>query len=317
MVAIAVLDDYQNVALQMADWSRLQANHRLQVFNAPFADEAAAARALSGFDIVCAMRERTPFPQSLLERLPSLRLIVTTGHRNAAIDVAAAHERGIVVCGTGASGHATAELTFALILSLARHVPFEADAMRAGRWQTTVGIDLAGRVLGLIGLGRLGERVARIALAFAMRPIAWSQYLAPERANALGVERVEKDELFRRSDIVTIHTRLSERTRGLVGERELGLMKPTAFLINTSRGPIVDESALLAALRTGRIAGCGIDVYDREPLPAGHPLRKEPRALLTPHLGYVTEETYRSFYAGTVAAVEAWLAGTPVNVLPP
>ena len=317
MVAIVVLDDYQNVALQMADWSRLRSDHRLAVLDRPLETEEAAARALSGFDVVCVMRERTPLPRSLIARLPGLRLIVTTGHRNAAIDMAAADERGILVCGTGSSGHATAELTFGLILSLAHHIPYEAQAMRAGRWQTTVGIDLAGRTLGLIGLGRLGERVARIARAFAMRPIAWSQNLTAEQAAAHGVERVEKDELFRRSDILTIHARLSERTRGLVGERELGLMKPTALVVNTSRGPIIDEAALLAALKSGRIAGCGIDVYDTEPLPASHPLRSEPRALLTPHLGYVTEETYRSFYGGTVAAIEAWLAGKPINVLTP
>ena len=315
MAAIAILDDYQKVALQLADWSKLQQHHRLTVFHEPFADESAAADALLGFGVVCLMRERTPFPRSLIERLPNLRLIMTAGHRNAAIDVTAASQREIVVSGTDSPGHATAELAMGLILALARHLQAEAQAMRAGRWQTTLGQDLRGKTLGLLGLGRLGGQMARFGDAFGMKVIAWSENLTVERCEQCGAERVGKDELFRRADFLSIHTRLSARTRGLVGERELGLMKRTAYLVNTSRGPIVDEAALLAALRSGRIAGAALDVYDVEPLPVDHPLRAEPKALLTPHLGYVTEETYRAFYGGMVAAIEAWLAGEPINLI--
>jgi phosphoglycerate dehydrogenase-like enzyme len=315
MVAIAILDDYQKVALDLADWSRLKDNHRITVFHEPFPDEAAAARALVGFDVLCLMRERTPFPASLIERLPNLRLIVTSAHRNAAIDVAAARRQKILVCGTDSPGHPTAELTMGLMLALARHIHVEAAAMRAGGWQTTIGRDLRGLTLGIIGLGRLGGQVAKLGRAFGMKAIAWSQNLTAQRCYECGVEKVEKDDLFRRADFVTIHTRLSERTRGLVGATELALMKPSAYLINTSRGPIVDESALLAALKEGRIAGAALDVYDKEPLPADHPLRSAPRVLLTPHIGYVTESTYRAFYGGMVSAIEGWLAGKPVHVI--
>ena len=316
MVAIAVLDDYQKVARRMADWSGLEKNHRVVFLHEHLADTGVAARALAEFDCLAVMRERTSIDRALLERLPALKLIVTTAHRNAAIDMQAATARGIVVCGTEAPGSATAELAVGLMLGLARNFPIEAANMRAGRWQTTVGVELRGRTLGLIGLGRLGAYVANIARAFGMTPIAWSQNLTPERAAAGGAERVDKDDLFRRADFISIHTRLSERTRGLVGARELALMKPSAFLINTSRGPIVDDVALVAALAAGRIAGAGLDVYDVEPLPAGHPLRSAPRLLLTPHIGYVTEETYRVFYPGTVRTLEAWLAGSPINVIP-
>jgi phosphoglycerate dehydrogenase-like enzyme len=315
VVAIAILDDYQKVALQLADWSKLQQNQRLTVFHEPFADESTAARALVDFEIVCLMRERTPFPRSLIERLPKLRLIVTAGHRNAAIDVAAAAERNIVVSGTDSPGHATAELAMGLILALARHLATEAQAMRAGGWQTTLGQDLRGKTLGLLGLGRLGGQMAKFGGAFGMTVIAWSENLTRERCEECGAEKVDKDELFRRADVLSIHTRLSPRTRGLVGARELDLMRPTSYLINTSRGPIVDEAALLAALRSERIVGAALDVYDVEPLPADHPFRAEPKALLTPHLGYVTEETYRAFYGGMVAAIEAWLDGHPINLI--
>ncbi|MDX2202615.1 MAG: D-2-hydroxyacid dehydrogenase family protein [Hyphomicrobiaceae bacterium] len=315
MAAIAVLDDYQNVALQLADWSQLVRAHQVKVFNRGFASEDEAAAALADFDILCVMRERTAFRRSLIERLPKLRLMVTTGKRNAAIDMEAAKEKGVLVCYTGGSGHPTAELAFGLMLSLARHIPQEAQNMREGRWQTTVGFDLAGRTLGLLGLGNLGGQVARIATAFGMRLIAWSENLTQARAAECGAARVDKATLFREADIVSIHTVLSKRTRGLVGEADLRAMKPTALLINTSRGPIVEEAALLAALRGKWIAGYGGDVYDVEPLPAEHPLRREPAALLTPHIGYVTEETYRVFYGQTVAAIEAWLAGRPINIL--
>jgi phosphoglycerate dehydrogenase-like enzyme len=315
MANIAILDDYQKVALKLADWSSLQTGHRIQVFHEPFASERAAAAALAGFEIVGIMRERTPFPRSLFQALPDLKLLVTTGKRNASVDMAAAKDCGVTVCATGGSGKSTADLAFGLILSLARHLPTEVANMRAGRWQTTVGFDLAGRTLGIVGLGNLGGQVAKVGAAFGMTVIAWSENLTTERAQQAGATLVSQDDLFRTADIVTIHSVLSPRTRGLVGARELGLMKPTALLINTSRGPIVDSGAILEALRTGAIAGYGADVYDTEPLPSDHPLRQEPRALLTPHIGYVTEETYRQFYGGMVAAIAAWVAGKPINVL--
>jgi len=316
MVAIAILDDYQNVALSMADWSGLQKNHRIVAFNERLPDVEAVARALAEFEIVGVMRERTPFQRALFEKLPKLKLLVTTGKRNASIDLEAAKAHGVTVCNTGGAGRATAELTVGLMIALARHFREEFQAMRpGGGWQTTLGIDLEGRTLGLLGLGNLGAKVGRIGAAMGMKVIAWSQNLTAEQAAERGAERVEKDELFHRSDVISIHLVLSPRSRGLVGARELGLMKPTALLINTSRGPIVDEAALLAALKEKRIAGFGGDTYDVEPLPGDHPLRAEPRALLTPHLGYVTEETYRDFFGGMVQAIEAWLAGTPVRVL--
>ena len=321
MVAIAVLDDYQNVALRMADWSGLQKSHRVVVFNQRLNDVDAAARALADFDVVCVMRERMPVPRALFERLPKLRLLVTTGKRNASIDMAAAADHKVTVCGTaggygGGSGLSTAELTIALMLAMARHLREEFQTMRpGGGWQTTVGFDLDGRTLGIVGLGNLGTKVGKVCAAIGMKTIAWSENLTSERARERGAERVDKDELFRCADVVSIHSVLSPRTRGLVGARELALMKPTAILVNTSRGPIVDEPALLAALREKRIAGYAADTYDAEPLPSNHPLRSEPRALLTPHLGYVTEETYRGFYGGIIAAIEGWLAGKPIGVI--
>jgi phosphoglycerate dehydrogenase-like enzyme len=316
MAAIAILDDYQNVALRMADWSGLQKGHKVVVFNQRLPDAEAAARALAEFEVIGIMRERTPFPRALLEKLPKLRLLVTTGKRNASVDVEAARSRNVTVCGTGGAGRATAELAFALMLGLARHLREEFNAMRpGGAWQTTLGFDLEGKTLGIIGLGNLGARVGKIGAAFGMKVIAWSENLTDERARERGAERVDKEALFKRADIVTIHSVLSPRTRGLVGARELALMKPTALLINTSRGPIVEEAALLAALKEKRIAGFGADTFDVEPLPPEHPLRAEPRALLTPHLGYVTEETYRDFYGSMVQVIEAWLAGKPINVL--
>jgi phosphoglycerate dehydrogenase-like enzyme len=315
MAAIAILDDYQNVALKMADWSKLQASHRITVFNKPFKTQDEVAKALAGFEIVNIMRERTPFPRALLERLPDLKLLITTGPRNASVDVKAATERGIVVCGTSAGGHATAELAFGLILSLARNLPIEFNNMREGRWQTTLGQDIRGKTLGLLGLGKLGGEVAKFGKVFGMNLIAWSQNLTPERAAEIGAQRVEKDELFRRADFISVHLVLSDRSRGLVGARELGLMKPSAAIVNTSRGPIIDAGALAAALKEKRIAGAALDVYDTEPLPADHPLRSEPRAVLTPHIGYVTEESYRTFFAGVIAAIDGYLAGKPVQVI--
>jgi phosphoglycerate dehydrogenase-like enzyme len=312
---IAVLDDYQGVALKMADWSHLQTAHQVVVFRKPFASPDELVRALADFEIVSAMRERTPFPRSVLERLPRLKLLVTTGTWNAAIDVKAALERGVVVCGTPSSHHAAMELAFALLICAARQIHVEHQSVREGGWQVGVGGDLNGRTLGVLGLGRIGGEIARHGRAFGMNVIAWSQNLTEERARECGGRRVDKAELFSQSDYITIHLKLSERTHGLVGTAELGRMKPTAYLVNTSRGPIVDEKALIAALNEGRIAGAALDVYDIEPLPVDHILRKTPRLLLTPHVGYVSQANYKVFYGGTVEAIEAWLAGKPVRQL--
>jgi phosphoglycerate dehydrogenase-like enzyme len=309
----AVLDDYQGVARQFADWEGIE----LTVFQDHLSDEDAVAERLAPFEIVVAMRERTPFPRSLLERLPNLQLLVTTGARNASIDLKATKDRGVTVCGTGYVSPHTAELTWGLILAVARHIPEEDANVRAGRWQTTIGADLAGRTLGVLGLGRLGRRVARVAQAFEMDVIAWSQNLTAERAAEAGAELVAKDDLFRRADILSVHVVLSDRSRGLVGARELALMKPTAYLVNTSRGPIVDEAALLEALHAGRIAGAGLDVFSTEPLPADHPLRTAPRTVVTPHIGYVTAGTYETFYRDAVEDIVRWRAGDPVRVIAP
>ena len=317
MLRIAVLDDYQSAASTYADWSVLAEPAEVVEFHDSVADQDAVVARLAPFDVVVAMRERTAFPRQVLERLPNLRLLVTTGARNASIDVRAAADHGITVCGTGAHPTGTAELTWALILAVARHVPQEDAAVRAGAWQQTVGTDLAGAILGVVGLGRLGTKVATIGQAFGMDVIAWSQNLTEERAHAAGVRRVDKDELLATADVVTVHLVLSDRTRGLIGRSDLARMKRTAYLINTSRGPIVDERALIEALRDGTIAGAGLDVFDQEPLPAGHPLRELRRAVLTPHLGYVTATTYEVFYRDAVEDVAAFLAGAPVRVLAP
>ena len=316
MHRIAVLDDYQYVAATYADWSQLPEPVEVVEFSAHIADEDKLVARLQPFDVVIAMRERTPFPRRVLERLPSLRLLVTTGMRNPSIDIAAAQELGITVCGTGAHPSGTAELTWALILAVARHLPQEDASVRAGGWQQSVGTDLAGSRLGVIGLGRLGSRVAQVGLAFGMDVVAWSQNLTDERAASVGACRASGlHELLESSDVVTIHLQLSDRTRGLLGAAELARMKPTAILVNTSRGPIVEEAALVQALREGTIAGAGLDVFDTEPLPRHHPLRELRRAVLTPHLGYVTEATYQVFYREAVGDVAAWLAGTPLRVL--
>lgn len=315
MHRIAVLDDYQSVAARFADWSRLPEPVDVVAFTDHLADEDALVARLRDFDVVVAMRERTPFPRAVLARLPNLRLLVTTGRRNASIDVAAATEHGITVSGTASHASGPVELTWALILAVARHLPQEDASVRGGGWQETVGTDLDGATLGVLGLGRLGAKVAQIGRAFGMDVVAWSQNLTDERATEAGVRRVGKDELFGAADVVTVHLVLSDRTRGLVSRTELEQMKRTAILVNTSRGPIVDEGALLAALRSGTIAGAGLDVFDREPLPRDHPLRSAPRTVLTPHLGYVTEKTYEVFYREAVEDVAAWLAGAPVRVL--
>jgi phosphoglycerate dehydrogenase-like enzyme len=314
---IAILDDYQHVALKMADWSALPPDCELVVFDRNLATEDEAARALADFDVVCLLRERMPMPRTLIERLPALKLIVVTGAHNRTLDLAAAKDRGITVSHTrgGDSQYATPELAWGLILSLMRRIPQEHQRMREGGWQETVGTALYGQTLSILGLGRLGSRMASIGRAFGMAVLAWSQNLTAERAEAAGATLVAKDELFARADVLTIHLVLGERSRGLVGAAELQRMKPSAVLINTSRGPIVDEAALIAALEARDIRGAGLDVYDREPLPADHPLRRLGNVVLTPHLGYVTEGTYRMFYADTVEAIAAWRAGTPVRTL--
>ena len=317
MMQLAILDDYQRVALAMADWDSLRPAIEIQAFHEILASEDAVAERLRDFEILVAMRERTAFRRSLLERLPKLKLLVTTGMVNASIDLKAAAERGIVVCGTSALRHPTAELTLGLILVLARSITREDAAMRKGGWQTTIGIGLHGKVLGILGLGRLGSQVAALGKAFQMEVIAWSENLTAERANSLGVQRVDKRELFRTADFLTIHMILSKRTRGLVGPDDLAAMKPSSYLINTSRGPIVDERALISTLEGRRIAGAALDVYDQEPLPTDHPLRRLENVVLTPHLGYVTAENYRVFYGDAVENVRAFLAGNPIRVLTP
>lgn len=311
---LAILDDYQGVALDLADWGDLDIP--VTVFREPFPDADAVVAKLREFEIICAMRERTPFPAELFPRLPKLKLLVTTGMKNASIDVAAANARGVTVCGTESPGHATGELTMALMLSLARGLPQETASLRSGGWQVGLGRDLRGATLGLIGLGRLGARVAKMAQVFGMEAIAWSENLTDERCTEVGVRRAASlDALLGEADFVTIHTRLSDRTRGLLGARELGLMKRDAALINTSRGPIVDMAALLKALDAGRPGSAAVDVYDTEPLPRDCPERNHPKLLATPHVGYVTRETYRIFYEQSCEAVAAWQLGVPIRVL--
>jgi phosphoglycerate dehydrogenase-like enzyme len=311
-----VLDDYQNVARQMADWSAISGDVDLQFLHSHLGPPEKVIEALGEATIVCLTRERTAIPRRVIEALPNLKLIVTAGMYNASVDLAAAKERGILICGTGGAGAPTAELAFGLMLDLARNISVENARMKAGEpWQATVGRDLAGLTLGLIGLGKLGSRAAKFAQAFDMNVVAWSQNLTPERCREVGVEYVSKEDLFSRSDFVSIHVVLSERSRGLVGAADLARMKPRAFLINTSRGPIVDEAALLAALKGKKIAGAGIDVYDVEPLPVDHPYRGLDNVVMTPHLGYVTENTLRQFYGNMVEDIRAWLDGKPMRIV--
>jgi phosphoglycerate dehydrogenase-like enzyme len=312
----AILDDYQNVSLSMADWSKVTNDIDIKVFTTHLGAADAVVAALQGFSIVCAMRERTAFPRAVIERLPDLKLLITTGMRNASIDLDAAAERGVVVCGTPAFGNGTAAIATGLMLDLARHIGYENARLKAGAsWQTTIGLDLEGMTLGLLGLGKLGTRMAEIGRAFKMDVVAWSENLTAQRCADAGAEYVGRDDLFRRADFLSIHVQLSERTRGLVGAKEIALMKPSAFLINTSRGPIVDEAALLKALRENQIAGAGLDVFDTEPLPIDHPLRTLNNVVLTPHLGYVTAQNYRAFFAGIVDDIRAFLDGKPVRTL--
>jgi D-3-phosphoglycerate dehydrogenase len=312
----AILDDYQNVAQTLADWSPIAKDVEIKVFTTPFANADEAIKALQGFAIVAGMRERTPFPKAVIDALPDLKLLITTGARNASFDIKAANERGITVCGTGGVGSPTTGIAFGLMLELTRRIGFESARLKAGAsWQVTLGRDLEGLTLGCLGLGKLGARSAAVGKAFGMKTIAWSQNLTPETAKAGGADYVSKDDLFRNADIVTIHVVLGDRSRGLVGAKELGLMKKTAYLINTSRGPIVDEKALISALNAKAIAGAGLDVYDVEPLPLDHPFRKMDNIVITPHLGYVTEQNYRKMYVDIVEDIRAWLDGKPVRVI--
>jgi len=308
----AILDDYFNVALTLADWSGISDRVDVTVFNHPFASEQAAASALGDFEIVCAMRERTPFPRTLVEALPKLKLLITSGMRNAAIDIEAAKSRQVVVCGTQYGRDPTASLTLGLILELTRNIGRESARMHAGEpWQKHIGIEIEGKTLGIIGLGKLGTKIATLAKAFGMNVIAWSPNLTPERCDAAGVGYATREQLFSTADIITIHMVLSERSRELVGRDDLQRMKPTAFLVNSARGPIVDENALLDVLRDKKIAGAAIDVFSVEPLPTDHPFRKLDNLVLTPHLGYVTEESFRAHYGQMVECISAWLNGEP------
>ena len=304
---IAVLDDYQNAALESADWSLLRDRADITVFQDHLADPDAVIERLLPFDVVCVMRERTPLPRNVIERLPNLKLIASTGSVNASIDVAVAGDRGIAVVHTGYRSDPTVEFTWALILACARHIVTESNSLRSGGWQQTVGVDLRGKTLGVLGLGNVGSGVARIGSAFGMKLIAWSQNMTAETAKATGAILVSKDQLFERADILTIHLVLSSRTRGLVGAAELEKMKPTAWLINASRGPIVEEQALITALQNNRLAGAAIDVFDIEPLPPSHPFRTLDNVLATPHIGYVSQDLYKTFYEDTVSNIRKWL----------
>ena len=324
---VAILDDYQQVSLASTDWSAVRSLAEIDVFAKHIAQTEELVSALEPYDVIVAMRERTYFDAARLSQLPRLRLLVTTGMANASIDLAASSAQGVTVCGTGGSASSTAELTWGLILALARHIPAEDRRMKmagraggaalsvSGSWQQTVGIDLHGKKLGLVGLGRQGRRVAKIGRAFGMKLLAWSQNLDPDVAKKAHAEAVSKQELFSSCDVVTVHYKLGPRSVGLVGAAELALMKPSAYLVNTSRGPIVDSTALLSALRSGAIAGAGLDVFDVEPLPLSDPLRTAPNVVLTPHLGYVTEDAYRIFYGDAAEDIVAFAQGSPVRVL--
>jgi phosphoglycerate dehydrogenase-like enzyme len=313
-ISVAILDDFQNVARSFADWSPIEPRAQLTVFNDHVTGDALVKR-LEPFDVVMAIRERTAFPRAVIDRLPRLRLLVTAGMRNLGIDLDACRQRGVLVCGTPTGSAPTAELAFGLVLALSRHITHEDRALREGRWQTRLGRGVAGSTLGIVGLGRLGAQTARYAQAFGMRTIAWSQNLTDARAAEHGCERVDKPELFQRADFVSLHLILAERTRGVVGAPEIGAMKPTAYLVNTSRAGLLDEAALIAALHAGRIAGAALDVYSEEPLPPNAAIRAAPNTILTPHLGYATRESYEAYFPGACEDIEAWLAGAPIRVL--
>jgi phosphoglycerate dehydrogenase-like enzyme len=316
----AVLDDYQDVAFKVADWSVLEGEVEFTVFNRPLGSPGDIVRALKGCSMVVLTRERTAFPREVIEGLlPDLKLIVSTGARNPALDVGAARERGITVCNTPTAGFSTTTIAIGLMLELTRRIGFENARIKAGAyWQGTIGIDPEGKTLGLIGLGKLGARVAKIALAMGMKVVAWSQNLTAERCKEVGAgHAASKEEVLRQADIVSLHVVLSARTRGLIGAKEFALMKPTAFLVNTSRGPLIDEAALIDALTTRKIAGAGLDVFDVEPLPVDHPLRKIDNVVLSPHLGYVTQENFSCCYGGVVEDIRAYLDGKPIRLVEP
>jgi D-3-phosphoglycerate dehydrogenase len=316
MLRAAILDDYQNVAMKFADWSAIQKDVDVKVFNQPFASQDEAIKALQGFAVVVGMRERTRFPRQVIEALPDLKLLITTGAKNNSFDLKAAAERGVTVCGTGAAGSPTTGVVFGLILELTRHIGYENARLKAGEsWQSTIGQDLDGLTLGIVGLGKLGRRSAAVGKAFGMKAIAWSQNLTLEKAKEAGVEYASKEDLFRNADIVTIHLVLSDRSRGLIGAEDIARMKRSAYFINTARAPIVDQAALIKALREKRIAGAGLDVFETEPLPLDHPYRKLDNVVITPHLGYVAEQNYRKYFPDIVEDIRAWLDGKPVRVI--
>jgi D-3-phosphoglycerate dehydrogenase len=316
MLRAAILDDYQNVAMKFADWSAIQKDVDVKVFNQPFASQDEAIEALQGFAVVVGMRERTRFPRQVIEALPDLKLLITTGAKNNSFDLKAAAERGVTVCGTGAAGSPTTGVVFGLILELTRHIGYENARLKAGEsWQSTIGQDLDGLTLGIVGLGKLGRRSAAVGKAFGMKAIAWSQNLTLEKAKEAGVEYASKEDLFRNADIVTIHLVLSDRSRGLIGAEDIARMKRSAYFINTARAPIVDQAALIKALREKRIAGAGLDVFETEPLPLDHPYRKLDNVVITPHLGYVAEQNYRKYFPDIVEDIRAWLDGKPVRVI--
>lgn len=316
MLRAAILDDYQGVALKYADWSPIAQDVEVTVFSEPFKDQAEVIEKLQGFQIVAGMRERTPFPRAVIEALPDLKLLITTGARNNSFDLKAAAERGVTVCGTGTFGNPTVGIVFGLILELTRRVGFENARLKAGApWQATIGQDLEGLTLGIVGLGKLGTRVAAVGKSFGMNVIAWSPNLTAEKAAASGAAYATREELFAKADIVTIHVVLSDRSRGLVGSDDLARMKKTAYLINTARAPIVDQAALLKALDEQRIAGAGLDVFEIEPLPLDHPYRMLDNVVITPHLGYVSEQTYRKFYPDIVEDIRAFIDNKPVRVI--
>lgn len=313
---LAILDDYQDVAHGFADFAALEAaGVTITSYREPFSSRDALVSALAGTTMVIAMRERTAFPREVFEQLPALQLLVTTGMANASIDVAAATEHGVTVCGTPGSPTAAPELTWALLMAIARDLPAEDHSLRNGSWQSTVGFELAGKTLGIVGLGKIGRRVAAYGRAFGMDVVAWSRNLTAEAAADAGARLVSKEELFTLADVATLHLRLSPRSENIVGEEELRLLGPEAILVNTARGPLVDQDALLKALAEGWIRGAALDVFDQEPLPAGHPLLAAPNTVLSPHLGYVTQESYRQFYGGAVEDITAWLAGSPIRTI--
>ncbi len=316
MFKAAMLDDYQNATSKLADWDQLKGKVEFEFFTDHLEDEGEIAKRLQDFDIVMMNRERTPFLKSQLEKLPHLKLLMTSGMRNFSIDIAAANAQGISVCGTKSQSNPTPELTWGLILSLARQIPKEDRLLReGGYWQTTIGRGLQGNRLGIVGLGRLGTMVAKVGLAFGMDVVAWSPNLTAERASEVGVKAVSKNELFSSADFITLHMPLSDRSRGIAGADDIALMKSTAFLVNTSRGPLVEEAALIAALESGAIAGAGLDVYDIEPLPLDHVYRRLGNTVLTPHLGYVIEENYRQTFDEMIENIKAWISGTPMRVM--